>query len=230
MSEDNKQSKAKAKRSNYYVAIGYPESLKENWKDILTETHVPFVISPLHNMDVNEGTGELKKEHYHFMALFESLKSLEQAQEIFDSINCTKCQAVKSLRGSLRYFCHLDNPDKAQYKIEDVICLNGADYDLSIRLPSDDYVELGEIVDFLEEHKVRSYHQFIQYCRKYKANWFILVVNRFTYVIKEEIKSINWHFENNIPFDNELLKLGEMQQDDINNQHDQEDLCTQKKD
>ena len=53
-----------ASRTRSYVAIGYPESLDPNWLEILSETHVQCVISPLHNMDTNED-GTLKKEQHH---------------------------------------------------------------------------------------------------------------------------------------------------------------------
>ena len=38
----------------------YPESLSDNWRDILNEEYAPWLESPLHDKDIN-ADGELKK-------------------------------------------------------------------------------------------------------------------------------------------------------------------------
>ncbi|WP_236560075.1 Rep family protein, partial [Streptococcus halichoeri] len=48
---------AKEKRSNKWAFLLYQESAPENYLDILEEMHVPFVLSPWHDKDVNRQTG-----------------------------------------------------------------------------------------------------------------------------------------------------------------------------
>lgn len=52
---------AKEKRSNKWAFLLYQESAPENYLDILEEMHIPFVLSPWHDKDVNKETGEFKK-------------------------------------------------------------------------------------------------------------------------------------------------------------------------
>ena len=97
------------KRTRNYATVIYPESAVENWKVILQEQCVPALISPIHNKDINSD-GELKKEHYHVIIMFDGPKTKEQAQEIFDLIGGVGSEPIKSVRAYARYLCHLDNP------------------------------------------------------------------------------------------------------------------------
>lgn len=102
-----------AGRTRSYACVLYPESAPENWRDILSDFHIPCLISPLHDKDVNP-TGEKKKAHYHVLLLFDSVKSETQAREIFEAFGGVGCEKVNSVRGYARYLCHLDNPEKVQ--------------------------------------------------------------------------------------------------------------------
>ena len=71
-------------RTRNYSSIIYPESAPKNWLEILEDYHIEAIISPLHQYDINEKTGELKKEHYHVIILFEGCRKIEDAKQIFD--------------------------------------------------------------------------------------------------------------------------------------------------
>ena len=62
---------AKDKRSNKWAFLIYQESTPENYLDILEEMHIPFVLSPWHDKDINKETGEFKKAHKHGVLFFE---------------------------------------------------------------------------------------------------------------------------------------------------------------
>lgn len=47
-------------RTRNWCAVVYPDSAPENWRDILDGQHICWVESPLHDQDVNPGTGEVK--------------------------------------------------------------------------------------------------------------------------------------------------------------------------
>ena len=133
-------------RTRNYATVVYPESAPEGWQNTLAEMCIPAFISPLHDKDVNP-TGEEKKEHYHVMIMFESVKTREQAKELFDEIGGVGIEVVNSIRGYARYLCHLDNPDKAQYSTDAVRSLAGADYISVIGLATDKYKAIKEILD-----------------------------------------------------------------------------------
>lgn len=106
-------------RSKYFCSLLYPDSLPSDWMDIISSFHIPYLISPLHDKDVLDD-GTLKKPHYHFMLFFDSLKSLNQVNEMIAPLNGTICKYVSSVNAYGRYLCHLDNPEKYQYPISEV--------------------------------------------------------------------------------------------------------------
>lgn len=75
------------KRYRNFATVVYPDSAPPNWLDILSEHKVPAFVSPLHDSDVNP-TGENKKAHFHVMLMFDGVKTLVQAKEVFDSSCC----------------------------------------------------------------------------------------------------------------------------------------------
>lgn len=186
----SEQKKSKARTRNFATVV-YPESAPSDWQDILTEQFVPAFVSPLHNADVNP-TGEVKKPHYHVVIMFDGVKTLDQAKEIFEKIGGVGCEIVQSIRGYSRYLCHLDNPEKAQYKQEDVRCFCGADYTSVIGLVLDKYKAISEMIDFCKDNNVVSYSELLEYCRMERFDWFRVLCDNGTVVMKEYLKSRSW--------------------------------------
>ena len=187
----SKEKESNARRTRNYATVVYPDSAPENWIEILAEQFVPAFISPLHDSDLNP-TGEVKKAHYHVIIMFDSVKTSEQAKEVFEKIGGVGCEIIQSIRGYARYLCHLDNPEKAQYKQEDVRSLCGADYPHIIGLVTDKYKAIGEMIDFCEENDIISYSELLKYCRMERFDWFRVLCDNGTVVIKEYLKSKAW--------------------------------------
>lgn len=183
-------------RTRNYACVVYPDSAPKDWIEILTGCFIPALISPLHDNDVNPG-GEVKKAHYHVILMFDSVKTSEQAKDIFDKIGGVGCEKVNSIRGYSRYLCHLDNPEKAQYDTASVRSLCGADYSSIIGLPTDKYKAIGEMIDYCKEHNVYSYSELLEYCRETHFDWFRVLCDNGTVVIKEYLKSRSWTINNN---------------------------------
>ena len=178
-------------RYRNYATVVYPESAPEKWQEILSEQFVPAFISPLHENDVNP-TGEPKKPHFHVVIMFDSTKTVEQAKEIFSLIGGVGCEIVKSLRGYSRYLCHLDNPEKAQYNPEEVRSLCGADYNHTIGLAIDKYKAIREMMSFCRENNILSYSDLLEYCSEERFDWFRVLCDNGTMVMKEYLKSKLW--------------------------------------
>lgn len=53
--------KKREQRSNKWAFLLYQESMPEDYLDILEELHIPFILSPWHDKDINRSTGEFKK-------------------------------------------------------------------------------------------------------------------------------------------------------------------------
>ena len=182
-------------RTRNFATVIYPESAPENWQDILSEQKVPAFISPLHDKDINP-YGEPKKPHYHVVVMYEGVKTMEQAENLFNQIGGVGNEKVQSIRGYARYLCHLDNPEKHQYNQEDVRCLGGADYVSTIGLALDKYKAIGEMIDYCVENKIYSYAALLRYCRTERFDWFRVLCDNGTVVMKEFLKSYKWSFEN----------------------------------
>ena len=126
---------AKETRARGYAFLLYPESAPEDWRSIIDDWHVPWAESPLHDQDVNPGTGEVKKAHWHILLNFDSVKSYDQVTELLSQLGdgATVPQKLNSVKAMLRYFCHMDNPEKFQYSRDDIIGHGGLDVDDLLR-------------------------------------------------------------------------------------------------
>lgn len=180
-----------SKRTRNFAGIVYPESAPPNWIELLSDLRIPAFISPLHDKDINP-TGEAKKPHFHVVLMFDGVKTKEQAEEVLKLIGAVGCEIVQSIRGYSRYLCHLDNPEKAQYKQEDVRCLGGADYVAVIGLALDKYKAIGEMIDYCKANNVTSYSDLLEYCREERFDWFRVLCDNGTVVMKEYLKSKSW--------------------------------------
>ena len=179
------------KRFRNYATVVYPESAPENWQEILSDQIIPAFISPLHDSDVNPD-GEKKKSHYHVLLAYDAPKTSDQAREVFEKIGGVGCEVVQSIRGYARYLCHLDNPEKFQYDTDQVRALSGADYPGTIGLPTDKYKAIGEMILYCEENNVISYSELLKYCMSERYDWFRVLCDNGTVVMKEFLKSKYW--------------------------------------
>lgn len=178
-------------RTRNFATVVYPESAPDDWMELLTQQFVPALVSPLHDQDINP-TGEPKKPHHHVIICFDSVKTSEQAKEVFEVIGGVGCEPVKSLRAYTRYLCHLDNPEKAQYSVDDVRQFGGADFYKIIECVIDRYTAIAEIMDFCDEHNIYSFRVLLQICRQEHFEWFRSLCDGGIYVIKEYLKTANW--------------------------------------
>ena len=181
----------KGSRTRNWTCIVYPDSAPENWVVILIDMHIEFVISPQHDQD-REATGELKKLLWHVMLMFGGVKSYEQVKEITDQINSPRPERCHNAKAMVRYMTHLDNPDKAQYKIEDIRAYGGVDLQELLRPTSSErYSMIKEMIDFVRQENIIELQDLIDYAINERFDdWFPLLCDSCTYVINQYIKSI----------------------------------------
>ena len=147
-----------ASRTRNWATIIYQESAKENFEEIIDSWHIKAVLSPLHKDDKNKD-GAQKKAHWHLTLIFGSVKSRSQVKRLTDEINGVGQEPINDLRGQIRYLCHLDNPEKAQYQESEIKTFGGADYELLKSEESEseqqnisDFRRIFEIVNTLGEN------------------------------------------------------------------------------
>ena len=178
-------------RARTWTFILYPESAPENWRDILDGYHIPWVESPLHDKDVNPD-GTVKKAHRHVILLFDGKKSFEQVKDITDALNAPIPQKTANTKGLVRYLIHMDNPEKHQYKREDIICHSGADIEQYFEISSASRERiLWDIMEFIRDEKITSYSAFIGYCQDTNnREWFSIATRYYTLAIRTLIDSV----------------------------------------
>ena len=181
-------------RARVWSFIVYPESINPNWRYILDDTHIPWLESPLHDKDLNP-TGEEKKSHIHVLLSFDGKKSYEQVKEITDSISATIPIRVQNIKGMIRYFVHLDNPDKAQYDINGLVCHNGFDISDAFTVSKlQRYEIIAQMMEYIEDNAVTEFTSFETYCRIFRrSDWFPLLCDSCAYVVDMKIRSIRNH-------------------------------------
>lgn len=174
----------------YNGSDGYG-SAPENWRDIISDYHVPVMISPLHQ-DVNPDN-TMKKPHWHILFMFESVKDWDsQVKPMFEAFGGVGREDVNSARGYARYLCHLDNPEKEQYSIDDVVCYGGADYRAVIHLPTDDMKILKDVFEYIRVNQIYSLAEFLDICSINNPDWFSMVSMTRGYIVDKYIKSLMW--------------------------------------
>lgn len=178
-------------RTRNYATIVYPESATDDWLDILKDLKIPAFVSPLHDNDLNPDDTP-KKPHYHILLMFESLKTVDQAKEIIGKIGGVGCEVVNAIRGYARYLCHLDNPEKRQYDISNVISVCGIDYQTIIGLASDKYKAMSEMCDFCDQYNINSFYLLSKYARNQRQDWYRTLCDNGTMFMKEYLKSRQW--------------------------------------
>lgn len=179
-----------ADRSRSFSFVVYPESAPDNWRDIIDSEHIQWAESPLHEFDTDPN-GEIKKPHWHIVVYFESLKTIDQVKKIIEPLNCTIPIKINSLRGMVRYFAHLDNPEKYQYSVDQIIGHGGMDVSDLLRLSaSARYSMIRKMCQFVADNDITEFFQLMDYAmvEKYE-DWFPLLCDNSAYIVNQYIKS-----------------------------------------
>lgn len=185
-------------KSRYWSIVAYPESLPNNWQEILRQTGLSIAISPLHDKDIEETTDEVKKAHYHILLCYGGPTTFKCVKRIADALNAPIPQNINSPRGAYRYMTHKDHADKFQYNEADIQFLNGfnpLDYmtlttseEDAIYLKIEKYIdqkgiyELWDLVGFLTDDGFSDYLSFV---RRHTIYFNSLLKSRFNIWKKE---------------------------------------------
>ena len=181
---------AKETRARNWSVIIYPESAPEHWRSIIDDLHIEWVESPLHEFDVNP-TGEVKKPHWHILLMFGGVKSYDQVLEVIKPLNCPVPQRCHNAKSLVRYMAHLDNPDKYQYELTQIIGHGGVDVaDLLKPSSAERYTIIREMCDYCALEGITEFYELMDYAMAEKFDtWFPLLCDSSAYVVNQYIKS-----------------------------------------
>lgn len=179
----------KDKRSNKWAFLIYQESAPENYLDVLEEMHIPFVLSPWHDKDINKETGEFKKAHKHGVLFFESLKSYTPVSELLtEKLNTpSHVEVVMSPKGMYDYFIHAENPDKTLYNIDEIE--SGCGFELEQFLITNNNEQfLSTVIDIIEVHNFTEFNNLVRYARVENSSLLNLIIDK-TYFFAKYLDS-----------------------------------------
>ncbi|MEZ7606045.1 replication protein [Streptococcus sp. 27098_8_113] len=179
----------KEKRSNKWAFLLYQDSAPKNYLDILEELHIPFVLSPWHDKDINKETGEFKKAHKHGALYFDSLKSYSQVSELLtNNLNApAHVEPVMSPKGMYDYFTHAENPEKTLYDINEI--QSGCGFELDKFLISNNNDEfLSMVIDIIEERNFTEFNNLVRYARTENPLLLDLIIDK-TYFFAKYLDS-----------------------------------------
>lgn len=173
----------------------YPESAPENWRELLLNHHVPGVISPLHEFDI-EPDGTPKKAHWNVLLQFDGKKSYTQVKKISDELNGAFPIPIDSIRGMTRYFLHVDDPDKYQYDKSGMVGFAGYNWEQYFEYADIERRRaLKEMREYIRKYNFIEYSDFCDFCDEYRPEWSELLDKNSSYVISLYITSMRHKLE-----------------------------------
>lgn len=171
----------KKQKVRNFAVIVYPDSttLKSEWRENIERLGHKAIISPIHDKDVydkditdSDGNithkkGDLKKPHYHVCVFRENATTLKSCINTMSLNVDTSIKRVEILRGTIQasydYMSHKNAPHKAQYKQEDVVCLNGFNpFDYQKQTRTDKLNLTKEIYIYIENNTIEEFSDLIQ--------------------------------------------------------------------
>lgn len=172
-------------RSSKWAFLFYKDSAPKNYLEVLNSIHVPYVISPWHDKDINIETDEVKKAHKHGCLYFDSLKSYSQVSKLIStSLNGpSHVEVVQSPKGMLDYFVHADNPEKTPYKVEDIEYGCGFNLTKFLQKQYEGKV-ISQILDIIDQRNIDEFRDLVDYVRSNNTQLLDVIMGRVFFFVK----------------------------------------------
>ena len=196
------EQKKKEQRSNKWAFLFYKESAPEDYLNVLEELHVPFVLSPWHDKDVNRSTGEFKKAHKHGAFFFDSLKSYSQVSDLIsDKLNGpAHVEIVMSPKGMYDYFTHAENPEKTPYNVKDIESGAGSELDKFLAENSPNFLQ--EVYEIMRDSELKEFADFTDLIAREHSDLLPFVFDR-SYFFKIYLDSKRYNIGKELKNDSE---------------------------
>ena len=183
-------------KKRYWALVCYPESLPNNWLEILQNTGLEIAISPLHDKDINPDN-TTKKPHYHLILCYNNPTTYNNVKtNICDVLHCPIPQPLESVKGYYRYLIHKDNPEKYQYNESEIKTLNGFDSSNFFDMTNNEISSiLNLLTDFIEEQGISEYRDLICMIKQNdKLREYMPIAQKQTIFLNAYIKSYKYKF------------------------------------
>lgn len=113
------------KKRRIFAFVLYEESVTKDYLKQLEDR--PVILSPWHDNDKNDD-GSTKKKHRHALYIGKGNVSPQFISTLMEwTGGVLYPREIVDPDAMIRYFIHADNPEKAQYSINDMICCGGTE-------------------------------------------------------------------------------------------------------
>ncbi len=159
MSEEKK----KEIKKREWTFVLYPESAPSDWRDIIKQRGLVAAASPLHDRDVN-ADGTPKKPHHHIIVVYDGPTTYSNVCALsVGELHGTIPKVLDSPRGMYTYFTHEDNPEKAQYRKEDIEHYNNFNItDLCMLKQSEIFEIKKRVISFVDDNDIIEYADLVR--------------------------------------------------------------------
>ena len=128
-----------------------------NLDELFTKCNSSKFAYIVHDSDLDDFM-ERKDTHIHFYYRVDTPRTLAWFSDYL-SVPQNQLQAVKSDKAVLRYLCHLDSPEKAQYDVHKVV----ANFDYEKAIQDKDKIDYYQLYDdYLKVGEYMSVSEFVQ--------------------------------------------------------------------
>ena len=182
--------------SRNFCFMMYDDSMNSNFVSFLSDFgEKTFIV--YHDRDINPD-GTQKKPHYHVMVMCKTTRSENSIKKLVNDCGGANgvYKAVKAKRGYARYLCHMDNPEKAPYEPDEVMCLCGADY-LSVAMTKSDLKcnklnALRQIIQYCRDNSIIYYCDIVDYCIDARQDWLSVLSSSYGRVVRNYLQSLDY--------------------------------------
>jgi hypothetical protein len=202
------EEKRAGKRTRNWTVIFYPDDLPKDWTSIVNDLHFKWIQSPLHDKDFN-ADGKPKKSHYHALFMFENVKTKDQVQTLLiealggsisgSVVGMAIPQMVSDKCALVRYMAHMDNPDKAQYEVSEIVGHNGADVVAILKYSATETREMIiAMEEYIEDNKITEICEFSKLIRYDYPEWHSILSTKMTMYFSAFIRSCRHRSEKGV--------------------------------
>lgn len=172
-------------KSRYWAFIYYEESKIKDYGKYFQEHGAIAIVSPWHDQDINELTGEHKKKHKHILLIYNNTTTYNQVKKITDDFGSPIPIPQINIKGAIKYLTHDNNPEKVRYNRDDIELFGINSLSEIIDLTKEDISKIWhDIIILVQDKKIIEYYDLVNY---YMKEGYIL---EFDYIINHTI-SIN---------------------------------------
>lgn len=156
---------AKDIKKRFWWFILYPESAEPEWIEIIKMRGLPFAVSPLHEYDVFNDEGELKKPHYHVILCYPGPTTFNNVKSLsVDELKATIPKPIDFIKGAYDYLTHKNDADKFHYDEDEIQTYNGFYIFDLVQLSEKDKAELKiSVIHDIVENNIKEYSKLIDY-------------------------------------------------------------------